>query len=70
AEKLSPIQRKLWAVWKQMEKENVVAEGSSRALDIFAQRYFPTVKHWKDLSATDTASLLETLKQWKKRVGN
>ncbi|EMY45397.1 Mu-like phage E16 protein [Glaesserella parasuis gx033] len=53
-----------------MAKENVVAEGSSRALDIFAQRYFPTVKHWKDLSATDTASLLETLKQWKKRVGN
>lgn len=70
AEKLSPIQRKLWAVWKQMAKENVVTEGSSRALDSFAQRYFPTVKHWKELSDTDTASLLETLKQWKKRVGN
>lgn len=70
AEKLSPIQRKLWAVWKQMAKENVVAEGSSRALDSFAQRYFPTVQYWKELSDTDTASLLETLKQWKKRVGN
>ncbi|MDY3123654.1 MAG: regulatory protein GemA [[Actinobacillus] rossii] len=70
AEKLSPIQRKLWAVWKQMAKENVVTEGSSRALDSFAQRYFPTVQHWKELSATDTISLLETLKQWKKRVGN
>ncbi|MCT8831472.1 regulatory protein GemA [Glaesserella parasuis] len=70
AEKLSPIQRKLWAVWKQMAKDGTVTEDSSRALDSFAQRYFPTVKHWKDLSATDTASLLETLKQWKKRVGN
>lgn len=69
-EKLSPIQRKLWAVWKQMAKENVVAEGSSRALDSFAQRYFPTVQYWKELSDTDTASLLETLKQWKKRVSN
>ncbi len=67
---LSPIQRKLWATWAQMAKDGVVTEGSSRALDSFTQRYFPTVKHWKDLSATDTASLLETLKQWKKRVGN
>ena len=69
AETLSPIQRKLWAVWKRMAKDELVADGSSCALDSFAQRYFPTVKHWKALSISDTSSLLETLKQWKKRVG-
>lgn len=61
---LSAQQRKLWAVWKA-----VAEESSSAALSSYVQRYYAEVSDWRDLDGERTASIIEQLKQWKKRVG-
>ncbi|MDO4626916.1 MAG: regulatory protein GemA [Pasteurellaceae bacterium] len=64
AKTLSAQQRKLWAVWK-----SVVEEGTSAALNAYVQRYYSEVSDWRELDGEQTASIIEQLKQWKKRVG-
>ena len=61
---LSAVQRKLWAVWKA-----VAEESSSAALNAFVQRYYSEIADWRELDSEQTASIIEQLKQWKKRVG-
>ena len=61
---LSAVQRKLWAVWKA-----VADESSSAALNAFVQRYYTEIADWRELDSEQTASIIEQLKQWKKRVG-
>ena len=61
---LSAVQRKLWAVWKV-----VAEESSSAALNAFVARYYADVADWRELDSEQTASIIEQLKQWKKRVG-
>lgn len=61
---LSAQQRKLWAVWKA-----VAEESTSAALNAYAQRYYADVSDWRELDGEQTASIIEQLKQWKKRVG-
>lgn len=69
AEKLSPIQRKLWAVWKQMHADGVIDDGSSRGLNSFVKRSLDDVP-WNELTNAQATLILENLKQWQKRVGN
>lgn len=61
---LSAQQRKLWAVWKA-----VAEESTSAALNAYVQRYYADVSDWRELDGEQTASIIEQLKQWKKRVG-
>lgn len=61
---LSAQQRKLWAVWKA-----VAEESSSAALNAYVKRYYAEVFDWRELDGEQTASIIEQLKQWKKRVG-
>lgn len=61
---LSALQRKLWAVWKA-----VADESTSAALNRYVSRYYAEVVDWRDLNSEQTASIIEQLKQWKKRVG-
>lgn len=61
---LSAQQRKLWAVWKA-----VAEESSSAALNAYVKRYYAEVSDWRELDGEQTASIIEQLKQWKKRVG-
>ncbi|NBI42015.1 DUF1018 domain-containing protein [[Haemophilus] felis] len=61
---LSALQRKLWAVWKA-----VTDESTSAALNRYVSRYYAEVVDWRDLNSEQTASIIEQLKQWKKRVG-
>lgn len=64
---LSRIAKKLWAQWKAMADKGIVVESSSRALDAYVARMFPD-KLWHKLTATETAQVIESLKQWQKRV--
>ncbi|OOF42997.1 GemA protein [Rodentibacter rarus] len=61
---LSALQRKLWAVWKA-----VAEESSSMALNAYVRRYYTEVADWRELNDEQTASIIEQLKQWKKRLG-
>lgn len=61
---LSAQQRKLWAVWKA-----VAEESSSAALNSYVKRYYADITDWRELDGERTASIIELLKQWKKRVG-
>lgn len=61
---LSAQQRKLWAVWKA-----VAEESTSAALNAYVQRYYADVIDWRELDGEQMASIIEQLKQWKKRVG-
>lgn len=61
---LSAQQRKLWAVWKA-----VAEESTSAALNAYVKRYYAEVSDWRELDGEQTASIIEQLKQWKKRVG-
>lgn len=65
---LSAIGKKLWATWKAMAKAGVVADGSSRGLNAYVQRILPN-KAWHKLSTQETVQVLESLKQWQKRLG-
>ncbi|WP_018651979.1 phage protein GemA/Gp16 family protein [Actinobacillus capsulatus] len=60
---LSALQRNLWAVWKTGVKES-----TSAALNAYVKRYYAEVD-WCELDGEQTASIIEQLKQWKKRVG-
>ncbi|WP_243405838.1 regulatory protein GemA [Pasteurella langaaensis] len=66
---LSPIQRKLWAVWKQMHADGLIDDGSSRGLNGFVKRSLNDDVPWNELTNTQATLILETLKQWQKRVG-
>lgn len=44
-------------------------ESSSAALNAFVQRYYAEIADWRELDSEQTASIIEQLKQWKKRVG-
>lgn len=66
---LSPIQRKLWAVWKQMHADSVIDDGSSRALNSFVKRSLNDDVPWNELTNSQATLILENLKQWQKRVG-
>lgn len=61
---LSAVQRKLWAVWKATADKS-----TSAALNVFVARYYTDVADWRELDSEQTASIIEQLKQWKKRVG-
>lgn len=61
---LSAIQRKLWAVWKATADES-----TSAALNAYVARYYVDVADWRELDSEQTVSIIEQLKQWKKRVG-
>ncbi|MCR1838334.1 MULTISPECIES: regulatory protein GemA [Rodentibacter] len=63
-QQLSAIQRKLWAVWKA-----VADESTSAALNAYVKRYYADMTDWRDLNNEQTTSIIEQLKQWKKRVG-
>ncbi|WP_455483174.1 phage protein GemA/Gp16 family protein [Haemophilus parahaemolyticus] len=60
---LSAVQRKLWAVWK-----STADESTSTALNAFVARYYADVADWRELDSEQTTSIIEQLKQWKKRV--
>lgn len=66
---LSPIQRKLWAVWKQMHADGVIDDGSSRGLNSFVKRSLDDDVPWNELTNKQATLILENLKQWQKRVG-
>lgn len=51
-----------------MAKAGVVADGSSSGLNAYVQRTLPN-KAWHKLSTQETVQVLESLKQWQKRVG-
>lgn len=61
---LSAIQRKLWAVWKATADES-----TSAALNAYVACYYVDVADWRELDSEQTVSIIEQLKQWKKRVG-
>ncbi|MCQ9121204.1 regulatory protein GemA [Rodentibacter pneumotropicus] len=63
-QQLAAIQRKLWAVWKA-----VADESTSAALNAYVKRYYADMTDWRDLDGEQTTSIIEQLKQWKKRVG-
>lgn len=63
-QQLSAIQRKLWAVWKA-----VADESTSAALNAYVKRYYTDITDWRDLNNGQTTSVIEQIKQWKKRVG-
>ncbi|MGX2948557.1 phage protein GemA/Gp16 family protein [Frederiksenia canicola] len=65
---LSQISKKLWATWKAMESQKIVENGSSHALNAYVASLFPD-KAWNKLNAAETAQVIESLKQWQKRVG-
>lgn len=65
---LSAISKKLWATWKTMAKSGLIEDGSSNGLDAYVQRTFPN-KAWHQLSTQETVQVLESLKQWQKRLG-
>lgn len=65
---LSAIDKKLWATWKTMAKAGVIADRSSSGLNAYVQRTFPN-KAWHQLSTPETVQVLESLKQWQKRLG-
>ncbi|MDG4948441.1 MULTISPECIES: regulatory protein GemA [Actinobacillus] len=66
---LSPIQRKLWAVWKQMHADSVIDDGSSHGLNSFVKRSLNGDVQWNELTNSQATLILENLKQWQKRVG-
>ncbi|AKO45711.1 regulatory protein GemA [[Haemophilus] ducreyi] len=66
---LSPIQRKLWAMWKQMYADGVIDDGSSRGLNSFVKRSLNDDAPWNELTNSQATLILENLKQWQKRVG-
>ncbi|TNG91337.1 DUF1018 domain-containing protein [Pasteurellaceae bacterium USgator11] len=68
---LTPIHRKLWATWQTMADKGLIADGSSKALENYVNRLLPeTYGAWIQMSPTHVATVLETLKQWNKRIGN
>lgn len=69
SQSLSPIQRKLWAVWKQMHADGVLDDGSSRGLDSFVKRSLDDDVPWNETTNAQATLILENLKQWQKRVG-
>lgn len=65
---LSAIGKKLWVTWKTMAKAGVVTDGSSNGLNAYVQRTFPN-KVWHKLNLAETVQVIESLKQWQKRLG-
>lgn len=60
---LTPLQRKLWAVWK-----STAAEATNKALNAYVVRMGIDLD-WNQLNNQQATFILETLKQWQKRKG-
>lgn len=65
---LSPMPKKIWAVWKSMASKGVITDGSSKALNNYIARILPN-KQWNKLTIAEASQVIESLKQWQKRVG-
>lgn len=64
---LNPMQKKLWAIWKSMADNKIISVGSSKALDVYVQRLFAG-KTWCTLNQAEMSQVIESLKQWQKRL--
>ncbi|HAS02306.1 MAG TPA: regulatory protein GemA [Pasteurella multocida] len=60
---LTPLQRKLWAVWK-----STADEATNNALNAYVVRMGVDIR-WNKLNNQQASFVLETLKQWQKRKG-
>lgn len=60
---LTPLQRKLWAVWK-----STADEATNNALNAYVVRMGIDLD-WNQLNNQQATFILETLKQWQKRKG-
>ncbi|MDA5607036.1 regulatory protein GemA [Pasteurella multocida] len=60
---LTSLQKKLWAVWK-----STAEEATNDALNAYVER-MGIDKPWNRLNNQETVLILETLKQWQKRIG-
>lgn len=60
---LTPLQRKLWAVWK-----STADEATNNALNAYVVRMGIDMR-WNQLNNQQASFILETLKQWQKRKG-
>ncbi|MDO4698326.1 MAG: regulatory protein GemA [Pasteurellaceae bacterium] len=65
---LSPMTKKIWAVWKSMASKGIIADGSSKALNSYIARMLPN-KQWNKLTMVEASQVIESLKQWQKRAG-
>ncbi|WP_117471606.1 regulatory protein GemA [Mannheimia granulomatis] len=61
---LTPLQRKLWAVWK-----STADEATNNALNAYVVRMGIDMR-WNQLNNQQATFILETLKQWQRRLGD
>ncbi|QIM66366.1 hypothetical protein A4G16_02735 [Mannheimia granulomatis] len=61
---LTPLQRKLWAVWK-----STADEATNNALNAYVVRMGIDMR-WNQLNNQQATFVLETLKQWQRRLGD
>lgn len=52
-----------------MHADGLIDDGSSRGLNGFVKRSLNDDVPWNELTNTQATLILETLKQWQKRVG-
>lgn len=64
---LSPMSKKIWALWKSMAKKGIIVDDSSSALNNYIARILPN-KQWNKLTMAEASQVIESLKQWQKRA--
>ncbi|QIM63675.1 hypothetical protein A1D29_10435 [Pasteurellaceae bacterium Orientalotternb1] len=65
---LSPMAKKIWAVWKSMASKGIITDDSSKSLNSYIARMLPN-KQWNKLTMAEASHVIESLKQWQKRAG-
>ncbi|WP_373840455.1 regulatory protein GemA [Glaesserella sp.] len=64
---LSPMSKKIWALWKSMAKKGIIVDDSSSVLNNYIARILPN-KQWNKLTMAEASQVIESLKQWQKRI--
>ncbi|MDP8080215.1 regulatory protein GemA [Phocoenobacter skyensis] len=67
--KLSPMCRKVWAMWKAMKNDGIIEKDTSAALNAYIKRLLAYSVSWQKLNNSEANTIIESLKKWRERVG-
>ncbi|MDP8162837.1 regulatory protein GemA [Pasteurella skyensis] len=67
--KLSPMCRKVWAMWKAMANDGIIEKSTSTALNTYIRRLLLCSVRWQALTNDEANTIIESLKKWRERVG-